>query len=597
MNTDTNQEFLMRLAASRTTGFAGLPMTQRPVGDSQIAGGASGNYNPALLQGGRHFSSNMSASNQGGQSALAMFGQGVSSPNQHAGTSGPNNIRQAPGIERLNSRMQADREEELLLQLLIARRRRQDLHGDQGAPAITENVTGDELLRLRQAGNAAAASSAAMFNAERQANMQPQSIPWSTGRQGAHDILSPYGARRTSGSTMPSNFGQAGGMNMPPAPPYHGMNSQDSSGNLRRGNSGNTAPGTRLPIVDNCIDDYLLSTSRQQYQDAGARQTTGSTMHSNYGRAGGMSMPPAPLFLGMNSQDASGNLRRESPGNTAQGRSPVVDDYLMSTSRQQHHEAMMAGVLTEQQQQQQQQQRTYAQPSRLLGNMTNRPINQHNHMHWDGGEQLRGANKRGFEEFMQNTFNEGDHDTATVDPPKRKRLHKKKPADMPRRSLSAYNLFYSEERERILLEMDPKRAQEKEAEAAAEASEEKNSVASDGGKEAEAAEDGGVGLTENRSKPKAFLRPLLPSQKKRRSHRKTHGKISFQLLAQMVGSRWKALCEEKRKYYQDLAQEDMKRRNLAMEEYYKKQAAVEADAGQASVEADPETGVVVSPDK
>jgi hypothetical protein len=521
----------------------------------------------------------MSASNQGARSDLAMFGQGVSSPYHLAGASGPNNMRQAPDMEQLNSRMQADHEEEeLLLQLLIARRRRKDLHGDQGAPAVTENAMEDELLRLRKAGNAAAASSGAMFNAERQVNMQPQSIPWSSRRHGAHDMRSPYRASRTSGS-MPSNFGQAGGSNIPPAPSFLGMNSQDSSGNLRRGSSGNTAPGAMLPVVDNYIDDYLLSTSsRQQYQEAGKRQITGSSMHSNFGRAGGMNMPPASPFPGMNSQDASGNLRRESPGNTAPGRSP-------GRSRQQNHEAMMAGVPTEQQQQL----RTYSQPSRRLGNMTNRPRHQSTYMKFDGGEEQRlGANKRGFEGLMQSTFNEGDHDTAPIDPPKRKRIHKKKPADMPRRSLSAYNLFYSEERERILLEMDPKRAQEKEAEAAAEASEEKNSEASEGGKVAEIAEEGGVGSAGNRSKPKAFLRPLLPSQKKRRTHRKTHGKISFQLLAQMVGSRWKALCEEKRKYYQALAEEDAKRRELAMEAYYKKQASVEADV---------ETGVVVSPDK
>jgi hypothetical protein len=73
-------------------------------------------------------------------------------------------------------------------------------------------------------------------------------------------------------------------------------------------------------------------------------------------------------------------------------------------------------------------------------------------------------------------------------------------------------------------------------------------------------------------KPKALLRPLLPSEKKRRPHRKTHGKISFRQLAQMVGQRWKALPDEKRAYYQDLAKEDMARQKKAMEEYYLKQS-------------------------
>ena len=76
---------------------------------------------------------------------------------------------------------------------------------------------------------------------------------------------------------------------------------------------------------------------------------------------------------------------------------------------------------------------------------------------------------------------------------------------------------------------------------------------------------------EDEEKPKALLRPLIPAEKKRRPHRKTHGKISFQELARMVGERWKGLPDDERKYYQDLAQEDMKRQKVAMEEYYAKQ--------------------------
>jgi HMG (high mobility group) box len=86
-------------------------------------------------------------------------------------------------------------------------------------------------------------------------------------------------------------------------------------------------------------------------------------------------------------------------------------------------------------------------------------------------------------------------------------------------------------------------------------------------------EDEGEAKEGDEEKPKALLRPLIPSQKKRRPHRKTHGKVSFQQLARMVGERWKSLPEDERKYYQELAQEDMKRQKLAMEEYYAKQNA------------------------
>ena len=147
-----------------------------------------------------------------------------------------------------------------------------------------------------------------------------------------------------------------------------------------------------------------------------------------------------------------------------------------------------------------------------------------------------------------------------VGPPvkKKKRTHKKKPADMPRRPLSAYNLFFSEERERILKEIEEKEGK------------------TEGGDTTKAAEEETTTTPkedEDASKPKALLRPLIPAQKKRRPHRKTHGKISFQQLARMVGERWKNLPDERRKKYQDLAQEDMKRQKQAMEEYYAKQNA------------------------
>ena len=147
-------------------------------------------------------------------------------------------------------------------------------------------------------------------------------------------------------------------------------------------------------------------------------------------------------------------------------------------------------------------------------------------------------------------------------PAKKKRTHKKKPADMPRRPLSAYNLFFSEERERILKEIERKEKKEE-------------------GKEVEDDEEENK---KNQERPKALLRPLIPSQKKRRPHRKTHGKISFQQLARMVGERWKNLPDDDRKYYQGLAQEDMKRQKIAMEEYYAKQNGTKKAEGTSTAE-------------
>jgi hypothetical protein len=135
--------------------------------------------------------------------------------------------------------------------------------------------------------------------------------------------------------------------------------------------------------------------------------------------------------------------------------------------------------------------------------------------------------------------------------PKRKKP-RKKPTGMPRRPLSAYNIFFSAERVRILESLDPDTI------AAAPIPDYASKV---------------KGRPDSPELPEAMVRPLVLSDADKRPHRKLHGKIGFRELAKLVGQRWKQLTPERKKYYQDLAKQDLFRHKRAMEEYYKKEAA------------------------
>ena len=158
-----------------------------------------------------------------------------------------------------------------------------------------------------------------------------------------------------------------------------------------------------------------------------------------------------------------------------------------------------------------------------------------------------GAQQRNLHDTGVEGKRSGDVDAWEAPKRKKRRSQRKQPTDKPRRALSAYNLFFSAERARILKEIEVQ----------------------EGGT---AVYREGVEAGEETEACRALQRPLVPSEVKRRPHRKTHGKIGFQNLAQTVALRWRQLSAEQKSHYQDLADADLLRHKDAMEEYFTKQA-------------------------
>lgn len=111
---------------------------------------------------------------------------------------------------------------------------------------------------------------------------------------------------------------------------------------------------------------------------------------------------------------------------------------------------------------------------------------------------------------------------------------RKKPKNKPKRPLSAYNIFFKEERERILDEIP----------------------------------DGMATFSSTSS----LLASHEDRKPPRRGKNKPHGKIGFQSLAKEVGRRWKNLVPERMEIYKEKANADSARYKQEMEAYVRNRA-------------------------
>ena len=120
---------------------------------------------------------------------------------------------------------------------------------------------------------------------------------------------------------------------------------------------------------------------------------------------------------------------------------------------------------------------------------------------------------------------------ASLETAAKKKVVRKKPKDKPKRPLSAYNIFFKEERARILASIPSS------------------------GPDSDQADDGAEDVKGGKKKKKV-----------------PHGKIGFENLAKVIGQRWQELDHEKSEYYKAKAAEDMKRYKDQMEIFLTKQA-------------------------
>eukprot|EP00567_Pseudictyota_dubia_P009392 CAMPEP_0197439494 /NCGR_PEP_ID=MMETSP1175-20131217/6220_1 /TAXON_ID=1003142 /ORGANISM="Triceratium dubium, Strain CCMP147" /LENGTH=534 /DNA_ID=CAMNT_0042969419 /DNA_START=267 /DNA_END=1871 /DNA_ORIENTATION=- len=147
---------------------------------------------------------------------------------------------------------------------------------------------------------------------------------------------------------------------------------------------------------------------------------------------------------------------------------------------------------------------------------------------------------------------------------KRAAKRKKKPADKPKRPLSAYNLFFRDERARILASIPSPSGYKKKKRKS------KKNKDKDGAAAAQARDQ-----QQPQQQPEAQTEDAANANNANalvgRGRAAPHGKIGFENLAKIIGKRWQDLTEKEAKPYKKRAEREMVAYRGRMEEWLAKQ--------------------------